>query len=221
MLATVYATDENIAVRVAGDYRNLAPESQKLAAGTDGVILSGDPWRLRSATTDWVAAGVESGHVVRLNKPLANYGQSGELFAVESVNSDGALLRRIGKVAGEGLRPSPAAGLASIDFVLATFDPQIEECSFWLNRTLGIDPSSDARRPTDLTDLRDLRDACCYRVIWLAYAAMSRQQNDDFDWKARRFKAEFDEILARLAVRWGTDGDGEMPTRPYFARLTR
>ena len=52
---TVFATDEDIAVRAGDDYAALCPSSNKLAEGTDGVMDPGTPWDLSSASVDFGA----------------------------------------------------------------------------------------------------------------------------------------------------------------------
>ena len=58
LLTTVYATDENIAIRAGGDFAPLCPDWQKLASGSDGVFTAGSPWVLNSPSVDFEAAGV-------------------------------------------------------------------------------------------------------------------------------------------------------------------
>ena len=83
-LATVYATDENIAIRASGDFTMLCPDWQKLAYGTDGAFAAGAPWVLTSASVDFAVAGVTTQHVVLLRKPSTVFKGSGELLAVDS-----------------------------------------------------------------------------------------------------------------------------------------
>jgi hypothetical protein len=68
-LATVYATDESIAIRASGDFTTLSPDWQKLAYGTDGTFAAGSPWVLSSASVNFAVAGVTTSHVVLLRKP--------------------------------------------------------------------------------------------------------------------------------------------------------
>ena len=85
-LATVYATDEHIAVRATGDFTVLCPDWQRVAAGVDGVFAADAPWTLTSASVDFEAAGVASGHVISLTAPKATFKGSGELLAVDAEN---------------------------------------------------------------------------------------------------------------------------------------
>ena len=109
-LATVYATDENIAVRASGDFTMLCPDWQKLACGTDGTFAAGAPWVLTSASVDFVGAGVTARHVVLLQKPNTVFKGSGELLAVDSASPAGLTLRRLGAGLGVGSPPRRPSG---------------------------------------------------------------------------------------------------------------
>src|SRR5690242_11932467 len=106
-LATVYATDETIAIRASGDFTMLCPEWQKLAYGTDGTFAAGSPWVLTSASVDFAAVGVTAQHVVLLRKPATAFKGSGELLAVDGASSAGLTLRRLGAGPGAGFPPAP------------------------------------------------------------------------------------------------------------------
>jgi hypothetical protein len=214
-LATVYATDEDVAVRAAGDFAVLTPDWQKLAYALDGSISS---WTLTSATTTFSANGVASGHVVSLKKPTASFKGGGELLAIDSASTNSVVMRRIGKAAGVGQTP-PA--VSSVEFIVATLDPQIEEASFDLNRRFNIDPNNAERQPADLYDLRDLRQACVLTVLCWRYAAETRSDSGDFKMKAAMFKDELSNILSRLSIRWGATADVQPATTAFSTRLSR
>lgn len=220
-LSTVYAADEDVAVRAPGDYAVLAPAWQKLAQGTDGVFAAGEPWTLVSGSTDFQAAGVGPGHVVLLRKPSTAFKGSGELFAATSASGGSLVLRRIGMDAGRGAPAAPAAGLAGVEFLVATLGPQIEEASFELNRRFGIDPAVPGRSPADLLDARDLRHACVSTVLARRYASEARSGEGDFALKLRRAEAELAEALARLDVRWGPPGADRQPASVFSTRIVR
>ena len=220
-LATVYATDENIAVRSGGDYTILAPEWQKVASAVDGAFAVGDPWRLTSATVDFVSAGIQSGHVVLLRKPNTAFKGSGELLAVSNVSAAGIVLRRLGSEPGLGQPPSPASGLFAVDFLIATLGPQIEEASFDLNRRFGIDPNVPGRSPGNLNDLRDLRQACVLLVLAQRYTAETRSSDGDFALKLARVNQELTDALARLQLRWGANGSDANSSSRFTTRIVR
>lgn len=220
-LTTVYATDENIAVRATGDFAVLCPDWQKLAYATDGVFAPGAPWVLTSSSVDFTAAGVAAQHVVLLRKPSSAFKGSGELLAVASVNGGSVTLRRLGTNPNLGHPPSPQAGLVGVEFLIATLDPQIEEASFDLNRRFNIDPDVGGRRPADLYDLRDLRQACVLTVLVRRYAAEARGGQGDFASKLEQARGELSELLARLDLRWGASGSDERSTSLFSTRIVR
>jgi hypothetical protein len=220
-LSTVYACDEHVAVRCSGDFPVLAPDWQKAAYGIDGAFAPGSPWTLASATVDFEAAGIRCGHVVSLRKPTSAFKGAGELLAVESASGAGLSLRRIGAKAGAGAPPAPASGLTGVEFLVATLDPQIEEASFDLNRRFNIDPNIAGRRPDDLYDLRDLRQACVLSVLARRYAAETRSGQGDFALKLQQVQHELSELLARLDLRWGASGSDAHSTSLFSTRIVR
>jgi hypothetical protein len=203
-LASVYCTDEDIALRCLGDYPALCPDHQKLAAGTDGVFLSADRWKLTSATVDFTAAGVHAGNVVQLTAPRAQFRNDGELFIVESVGSDGAAtLRRLGKGAGVGQPPAPAAGLTGVAFEVLTLDPQIEQATYEIQQWMGVDTTYPDRTPYDP---RSLNLLCVLWVLQRMYALQARKREEDFGLKLEQIKEELEDLKGRLSIRWGPRG---------------
>ena len=219
-LATVYATDENLAIRSSSDFTMLCPDWQKLAFGTDGAFAAGAPWVLKSASVDFSAAGVAAQHVVWLRKPTTVFRGSGELLAVDGASGSGLTLRRLGTEPGVGYPPGPAAGLTGVEFLIASLGPQIEEASFDLNRRFGIDPNVAGRSPADVYDLRDLRQACVLTVLAQRYAAETRGDHGDFALKLAQVRQELSEVLARLTIRWG-GGTDRQSSNWFSTRIVR
>lgn len=215
-LATVYATDEQIAIRAAGDYSLLAPEDQAIAAGTDGVISSGDLWTLSSTAVNFETQGLAVGNVVTLkhNTNRTAYGPSGDRFAVDSVSGSTVTLKRLGQASGVGQPAAPTAGLTSIIFNAVTFYPQTEDASWQINRRYGIDENSlIGKTPADLADQRDLRTLCVLTVLHGLYVAKARGGNaQGAEWwqKAKAIKDDMDRVEARISIRWGAQ---DAPTR--------
>ncbi len=220
-LSTVYASDEDVAVRATGDFAVLAPAWQKAAQGADGAFAPGSPWTLVSESVDFATAGVRAGHVVQLRKPASVFKGAGELFAVARAQGRSLVLRRIGAGEGLGAPPAPASGLVGVEFLIATLDPQIDEASFDLNRRFNIDPALPGRTPSDLRDVRELRQACVLGVLAQRYAAETRGGEGDFALKLANARAELSEALARLELRWGS-GPSDRSSSSYFStRIVR
>jgi hypothetical protein len=220
-LATLYASDENVAIRASGDFSILCPDWQKLASGTDGVFSPGLPWTLTSASTMFDSAGVTCQHVVWLRKPSTAFKGSGELLAVDSSAGNSVTLRRLGASLNQGQPPAPVPGLTGVDFLIATLDPQIEEASFQLNRQFSIDPNVAGRTPGDVYDLRDLRQACVLIVLAQRYAAETRGDAGDFALKLVQIKQELGEVQSRLRLRWGASGTDHQSTNWFSTRIVR
>src|SRR5262249_21315913 len=93
--APVYATDEDIAVRAAGDFVLLCPQWQQMASGSDGYFSSSSPWILNSTGVNFAANGVQPNQVVQLTAPKTSFPGSGALFAIDSVAGSSITLRRL------------------------------------------------------------------------------------------------------------------------------
>jgi hypothetical protein len=218
MASSVYATDEDVALRASSDFPTLCPRDQKLASGTDGAFSPNDPWTLTSSSADFAAQGVAAGNVVQLTKPTSAFRPPGEALAVLSASANGLTLRRKGQPAGVGQPPSPPGGLVGVEFAVMTLGPQIEAASYDLNRRYGIDDLVAGRRPADLYDPREVQQATVLTVLYRQYLDMSREagdQGDTFAAKARAVKAELDDLLARVVVRWGPPGNSPGAPAPF------
>lgn len=220
-LAIVYATDEDVCVRATGDFAVLCPDWQKQAYGTDGVFASGSPWALTSTAVDFEASGVAPGMIAVLTKPRPPFKGSGDLLAVDSASGDTLTLRRVGQVAGIGSPPAPAAGLTGVEFTVLTMAPQIEDASFSLNRDWNIDPNLPGRTPSELYDLRDLRQATVLTVLLRRYVAENRGDKGDFNLKIGSTKQALDDVTSRLSIRWGTAGTDPAPSTIFSCRISR
>lgn len=218
-LTTVYCTDEDIAVRAGGDFALLCPRWQKLAYGTDGA-LAANSFTLTSASASFTG-DVTTGHVVWLKKPTSSFTGSGELLAVDSVpTSTSLVLRRLGLDSGIGQPPSTSS-VSSIEYVVQSLGPQIEEASFALNQAYRIDPAWSGRMPSDVYDLRDLRQACVLTVLMQRLQA-EVQDKSDAAWalKLRTYATELAEVRSRLQLRWSQD-DRRPATNWFGTRLVR
>ncbi len=227
---TSYATDEDIALRASADFAALCPVDQAVASGSDGVFLASDPWTLLSGSVNFAALGLGPGLIVRLSKPASAFGPTGVLFAVASAASGGITLRRKGQPAGLGQPASPAAGVVGVEFSIRTLGPQIALASYDLAQRFGIDDSVAGRRSVDLADPGQLREAAVLSVLARQYLDQARQfagpSDAPEDWysaKARIARADLDDVLDRLTLRWGVASPAGRPadTTRFSSRLSR
>jgi hypothetical protein len=224
---TVYATDEDVAIRASADYFILVPKHQKLAWGDDGRFEAGNRWVLSSATVDFEASGLMPGHLMLLTQPRTTFKPPGESFAIHEVTPSALTLRRKGLAAGTGQPPSPAEGLSRVEFLVATFGPQIASASYDLNRRFGIDDLIAGRRPSDLFDPKEVREATVLTLLHRQYLALCRgpdARNDLFATKAQLYKQELDDLLARTVVHWAPstgEGSSSAPCSRFGTRLSR
>ena len=223
---TLYATDEDIALRASADFSSLCPRDQKLAYGNDGVFLPGSPWTLNSPTVDFQANGLVAGQLVQLTRPSSSFRPPGETLVVVSVAPGAVTLRRKGQAAGVGQPPGGHGAVTSVEFLVATLLPQIALASYDLNRRYGINDLIAGRRPADLYDSQEVRAATVLTVLYNQYLDMSRgssDQPDVFAAKAQNFKQELDDLLDRAVVHWvpATSGGSTPPSTRLSTRLTR
>jgi hypothetical protein len=224
---SAYATDEDVAVRASADFTLLCPHDQVVVQGTDGALGPVSPWLLGSASVDFSSRGVVAGQVARLLRPVTAFRPPGELLAVDrAVAGSGVVLRRLGQASGAGQSPGPDAGVGGVEFRVVTLCPQINAATSDLNRRLGVDPSLAGRRPGDLSDPRELRDAVVLAVLYRRYLDLARgdgRAEGTFAAKATLFKAELDELLARLIVHWKpSDPSGRsVPATRFSTRISR
>lgn len=221
-LTTVYCTDEDIAVRASSDFLTLAIESQKLAYGTDGAFSTSDAWTLTSASNDFAAQGVSTGHVCKLGYPKGNFGGAGNMLAVSAIHGSSLTLRRLGMAANAGLAPAPSTGLVGVEFTVYTLGPQAELASWELNRRYQIDAELPGRSPTDLHELRDLRQAC---VLWVLTqrlsASLTGQADSSWMLKLKNYRDELSSTMERLQLRWGVANAVEPTTTWMSTRIVR
>ena len=217
----VYCTDEDIAVRTGGDYMTLCPSWQQMASGTDGYFSAGSRWVLNSTLTSFAANGVAPNQVVWLSGPKTSYPGGGQLLAVDSVSASCITLRRLYKDLNVGQPPAPAAGLTNVVFTINTFDPQSSEASFDIKRRYGIDENIVDRSSTWIYDLQDLRLATVLTVLLERYSQEAHGDRGDFPKKIGYTQAALAQVLDRVQVRWGPQGNSAEPTTLFSCKLSR
>jgi hypothetical protein len=219
---TAYATDEDVALRASADFAVLCPKDQCLASGGDGFFTPGDRWTLVSASVDFQTNGLAPGHLIRLTQPAGTFKPPGEALVVVSVAPNVVTVRRKGQAAGVGQPPGTPGGLTNVEFTVATLGPQIARASYDLNRRFGIDDLIAGRRPCDLFDPQEVREAVVLTVLYRQYLEMSRgpgELADTFSVKAQAYRQELGDLLARTVVHWaGTPGT--LSPAPATTRLS-
>lgn len=225
-LTTVYATDEDVALRVPADFTLICPKDQVLASGTDGVIDPASRWTLMSPSVNFGMQAVAPGQVVQLLGPTTTFRPPGDVLVVDSVTDNSIVLRRKGHAVGVGQPPAPVGGALNVEFLIATLYPQLESASYDLNRRFGIDDLVAGRRPCDLYDPREVREAVVLTVLRRRYLDLCHEgdpSHDSLAAKANAIQGELDSLLARAVVHWsGSNLDaGSMNTSHFSTRLQR
>jgi len=200
---SAYATDEDVALRAPADFALLCPRDQVMAAGSDGEFLAADRWGLRAPGLGGLGSGLAAGQVVQLLGPLAAFGASGDALAVAAVGAGLLGLRRKGLAAGAGRPPGPVAGVAGVEYRVATLGPQLSRASVELARWVGIDESVAGRRAAELTDAGALRDAAVLLVLHRQYLGLASGggEGDRFAAKGAAALAELEAVMAGLGLR--------------------
>ena len=221
LTSPTYCTDEDLAVRAGGDFITLCPAWQQMAAGTDGYFSSGSPWVLNSTLTNFAANGVAPNQVVWLSAPKTYFPGGGQILAIDSVSGTSITLRRLYKDLNIGQPPAPAAGLTNVTFAITTLDPQTAEASFDIKRRYGIDENIVDRGSSWVYDLQDLRMATVLTVLFERYSQETRTNRGDFAMKIGVVKAALNQVLDRVQIRWGPQGNSAEPTTIFSCKLSR
>jgi hypothetical protein len=218
----VYSSDEAICVRATDDFDKLAPESNRLASGSDGDFDALAPWVLTSVSVDFEESGVEPGHVVKLNK-TGSIKPAGDFLAVESVAGGTVTLRRLGMDAGKG-RPPGGSGLSGVVFDIKTLNPQSESASYEINGKYGIDLANlTLRSSTYLEDVRQLERLCVEMVLRDRYRDMAKPADNGYDsWlmKSRDYERYVAETGRLVHLRWD-QSSGQKPSSIPSGRISR
>lgn len=221
MNTPAYATDEDIALRAPADFGRLCPGDQKIAGGSDGAFSPGARWTLTCPSAAFLDQGVAPGQIVRLTGPPAVFRAPGEAFAVDSAGAGAIVLRRKGQPLGAGQPPGPASGASGVEFGIATLAPQIARAGDELDRLIGLDGRDPSARATDRLDPVDVRTIVVLAVLHRRHLDLSGAERNGGDAdaeKARMFKSELEEILARVAIRRGGVGPS---TARFQTRIAR
>jgi hypothetical protein len=220
LTSPVYCTDEDILVRATGDFSTLCPPWQQMAAGTDGVFLSGTPWVLTSTSVNFATQGVAPNQVVWLTGPKTNFPGGGQLLAIDSVSGSSITLRRVYKDLNVG-QPPGAGGVTGVTFAVNTLDAQIANATFDIKRRFGIDENIVGRTTAWVYDVQDLRMATILLVLRERYMQEARTDRGDFARKAKTMDVEFQTILDRVQVRWGPLGNSAEPATVFSCKISR
>jgi len=200
-----FSTDENLLTWEPDLFRNVAPQSQKLTQGSDGVIRhSGTAVILSAATIGLVNAGITSGHVVYLSKDMTNATLYDVCIPVKSVATSTSCLLEAKTTA------CPTA--SSVTYRISSFDAQHENAHFTLCQRWGID-DDDLKTDNDEADLynrRQLRAVSCYDVLTHVFGGQMTSLDDLYAQKSETYAGHYSRALAATKLEWDTDSDSEV-----------
>lgn len=197
-----FANDRRLLVLEPNLFRDVEFASALLASGTDGV-LSGTAFT--SASADFEAAGVNTGHVISLN----NRG----VEVVERVSATELTVSLVRARVEDDPLPPPEG--VAIVYTVRSFAPQIETVHRQVMRMAGIEPdASDAAEGEATvasvlnTDEVGLVEALGSLEMIFAAAASILADEPYLRLRAASYRERFASARQRARVRLDLDGDG-------------
>lgn len=177
---------------------------QVLARGTS-ASLSGTT--LTDDTVDFVAAGIEAGHVVYLQSADAVLDGAYEVVSIDSSTQLTVSVLRADNDANP-VAPPPAG---DVSYRISTFGPQASEAAFQLTEYFGIQPGAPASSTTadDIVDTEALCRVSVFAVISAAYAMWAGQKVCQEFWtKSLHYRQRFEKARQRchISIDLGADG---------------
>jgi len=197
-----FSTDENLLTWEPDLFRDVAPQSQKLTQGDDGVIKhSGSVVILSAPTIGLVDAGVTSGHVVYLSKETSNTVLYDVCLPVRKV------LTSLSCTLEAKAPACPTA--SSITYRISTFDAQHENAHFRLCQAKGIDDEDNmtTNDEADLYNRRQLREASVYWVLGAVFNSQSVSEEDLYAAKADAYNTRYSDAMGSMVLQWDTNDD--------------
>jgi hypothetical protein len=182
-----FCSDADVASAAAGDFAELLPRLDTLAAGSDGRIVSGDRWllTLTANSNDFAAQGIAADNVVVLDSATSGLAvprdNKRDVLAVYAREGNALRLRRLAhELSGYGLPPATTSGATGIVFRIPTAREHIGRVSRRLAERYRI----------LLGDVKDL------------YLAQSRQpgqiNRDAYIGKFLQYRDELNELLCEI-----------------------
>ncbi|MCE9590164.1 MAG: hypothetical protein K8S99_06535 [Planctomycetes bacterium] len=195
----IFTTDRDLLAHEPSLARDVPLPGQQLARADDVAITGAT---LVSASSDFVAAGVEAGHVALVNDtPIEITGRT---------NATTLTVSRIRAAADDPVIP-PGDGTGLV-MIVRTYRPQIQAVHDLLMARLGIDPDDPGSIHTEESILsvglmRRMETLATLERVFAAGAAISGE-NRELWHKAAYFRRRFDDACREARVALDTDGDG-------------
>lgn len=201
-----FSTDRDMLVLEPNLFRDVTFAGQRVAEGSDGVLSSGV---LRSATSDFVSAGIDTGHFVVVE---------GVAFEViERIDATSLSVSRLRASVDDPAIP-PGDG-SSLSFSITTFSPQIELMHQQLMQLLEGETDLDAVALIDaILNPDEFARVESLGAMHLVMAGASSLIGDrGMLWmKATMYRERFVASRARLRVFLDIDGDNVIDQTIWF-----
>jgi len=197
-----FAADRHLLVLEPNLFRDVEFASQLLASGTDGVV-SGTSFT--SASADFEAAGVETGHIISLNNVAVEV-----IDRISGTELTVSLLRpRLDDP------PLPPPDGAAIVYTIRSFGPQIEMLHRQVMRLAGIEPdaieaSEEVATVESVLNIDEMAMVEALGALEAIFAAAASILGDEpyLRLRAASYRERFASARQRARVRLDLDGDG-------------
>ena len=198
-----FCLDRDLLALEPSVFLGTALAGQNLLAGTDGAI---EVTTFSSESSDFQAAGVESGGVLCVYTTTPSEG-----LAVEIVSVDSATELTISVLRPDSLgTPTPPPPGDKLRFHIRTYKPQIRCLSESLAEKLRSMAEVHAVGTADFADSAQLRIATAHGALSAIFVARAENAADnDANWiKAQFYRSEFARLQSQLRLAVDADGDG-------------
>ncbi len=199
-----FATDRDLLVLEPNLFRDIAFASQLLAGGTDGVV-SGTTFT--SASADFVAAGLDAGHVVLISDVPVE--------VIEVVSSTELTVSLLRAHSDDPAVPPPAG--TALTYGVRSFRPQLEMLHRQIMRAAGIEPDglgepSDAPTVDEVLNGDEVAMVEALGALEGIFASAASILADEpyLRLRAASYRDRFSSARQRARVRLDLDGDGEV-----------
>lgn len=209
----MFANDRDLLALEPNVFEDAAWAGQALVEADDGVVVGP---ALTSATADFEAAGVDTGHVALVNGVA--------LEVLERVGAGALLVSLVRATPGDA--PIPASPVTGATVRVSTFAPQMRVAHEEVMRALGLATDGDgAPNASHVMNPRAAVRAEALGALALVYGALAaRVGEDSAHWvKARAYEERYARERNRVVVALDLDGDGEADAtrRASTARMRR
>ena len=191
-----FAADMDLVQAAPSDWDKLVPKWARGVVASDAILVSGESYRVQSATARFHSAGLVPGHVVILEQTAGTPWR--DVLAFVSAEPGGPPYRMtlapvdLGGLAGSGIMP--ANPNAAMRLEVRTAYPALRRATRELLQRFGFSDVTAVTKPDDFRDLCVL--LALIPMLWSAHRAGDDEEN--FHVKYKDLLAERDRLFVSL-----------------------